>query len=172
MIEIKPNKLVAFIFDAIKISVFFVVIFFSAKMIYGYILDYIRFMIVNNMTAELSPLVFLMSIINGVFQNFYYDLAIALIFTYMYSLNDKYVFDKGFIYAHEGWVFSKDREVPYKNIREIDFEKTIFDVGNIIIRLHEEQKPIIIPNVSKVMETCEIIKKETGFEKDERKNNN
>lgn len=165
MIEIRPNKAITFIFDALKVTIAFALIFYSTKFVYDYVLRYVMFMITNNLSADLSPLYFLLTLITLVFENFLYELGLILGFTFLYSINDKYIFKEGFVYTEEGILFTKKKEFAYEKITEIEIEKTFGDLGRIIIKVQGEKDPVKIEYIMKVEETLNEIKKETGFER-------
>ena len=165
MIEIRKHKLITFIYDIVKVTFFFILIFYAAEYIYEYALKYIIFMISNNLSAELSPLILLMNVIDALFSNFYYDLGLALAGTFLYSIKDKYIFQDGFIYTYEGIIFTKERTIPYNKIIELDYERALFDTGGIVIKVDEKEEPIKIKYISHVLETFKLIENETKFEK-------
>lgn len=168
MIEIRSNRGVAFVFDAVKVGIYFVMIFYALKIVQEYIFKYISFMAMQGYTIDFAPLSFFISMANTLFEHFFSDFMIVLSFTLLYTLRNRYVFSQGNIYAYKGMVFVKERTVPYKNIKEIDYDKTFFDMGDIIIKL-ENEKPLKIPYISKVEEKFNIIRKETGFDADDKR---
>ncbi|MBR9690328.1 PH domain-containing protein [Candidatus Woesearchaeota archaeon] len=168
MIEIKSNRAVAFAFNAVKVTFYFLLIFYAVKIVHDYLIKYLTYMMQNDLTADFSAILFVLNLFNGIFEELGYEIILVLGFTFIYSLRNKYVFENGLLYSYKGIFYVKERTIPYSEISEVDFDKTLFDTGNIVVRLHQGQKPVIIPYVSRVKERFEEIKKEVKLQNEKR----
>lgn len=169
MIEIKSNRLVALLFDSIKAGLYFILLIYALKIIYNYLNEYISYLIENGLEADLSSILFISSFVEPLFEHFFIDLLLVLAFVLIFQLRNKFVFDNGYIYVSQGFLLIKKRTIPYNNIREIDYNKTLFNIGSITIKLYEEKKPLIMSCITKVEETLDMIKKEIEFDNNEKR---